>query len=260
VILLGATVGAGAGPAAALVSAGGGEHCKIGGWGTLVATVALQAAVEDYIVLGAGVDLVGSVSGIYRVGRRWVLQSGEAIATYIPADGSVISDVANGDELCDHNTNSEWTRRTVGVTPDWSGERFSVAHMSASGGVPVNTMTGNTIFYGCCPYSPIGTHLLYESVSVQAVGAAGTHDGTNHYVFSIPYILSGAVGDLGTTVGLSTAEYLYEYTVNQIFELPAAGDDTGLYSRQWRFDGTKVNAASNTTVHVGPAWCRLIAR
>lgn len=118
--LFGATIGTGAGPAA---TASGTAY--VGGFGTLSATAALSAAAGKYFALGSGIDISGTVTGVYRVGRRWVLQSSEAIATYIPADGSVISDVTACDTLCDGNTGDVLTALTVVAATQWCTERLT---------------------------------------------------------------------------------------------------------------------------------------
>lgn len=100
----------------------GGESVRVCGWGTLEGTVgSLDAAAGAYFDLGPEVTIAGAVTGIYRVGRRWVLQSGEAIATYIPADGSVITDVATGDELVDGNTGAALRATTAAAATRWIG-------------------------------------------------------------------------------------------------------------------------------------------
>jgi len=120
VILLGATVGTGAGPAVTIASG----SATIGGWGSLSATAAISAAVGAYLDLGPGVDISGTVSGVYRVGRRWVLQSGLAVATYCPADGSVVPVVA-GDQLYHGTTGLYLTATLCGATMRWLGPQQS---------------------------------------------------------------------------------------------------------------------------------------
>lgn len=123
VILLGATVGTGGG-AAATAPAGG--SATIGGWGTLSATAAISAVAGAYLVLGPGITVSGTVTGVYRVGRSWYLPSGAAIATYIPADGSVVA-VSVGDRMY-YGTAQVWTKATLcGATMRWLGDSLAIS-------------------------------------------------------------------------------------------------------------------------------------
>lgn len=104
----------------------GGESASISGPITLEGTNgSIDAAAGAYFSLDPQVVISGSVTGVYRVGRRWVLQSSEAIATYIPADGSVISDVTACDTLCDGNTGDVLTALTVVAATQWCTERLT---------------------------------------------------------------------------------------------------------------------------------------
>lgn len=75
------TVGTGAGAAVTIASPAGGEVATFSGPWTFSATAAIAATVGAHLSLTNEVVISGTVSGVYRRGRKFVLQSGEAIAT-----------------------------------------------------------------------------------------------------------------------------------------------------------------------------------
>lgn len=120
-----ATLGTGGDYSVGIVSDVGGEWARLIGPWVLVATDgSLSADVAAHLSLDPQVVIQGTVTGVYRVGRRWVLQNGEALATYIPADGSVVA-VAYGDELWDGNT-SQWMELLNLAGAIWIGDALEV--------------------------------------------------------------------------------------------------------------------------------------
>lgn len=121
IYLMGSTLGTAGDHSVTIASPAGGESGRVIGWGTLEATDgSIDAAAGAYVELSPDVEVAGAVTGVIRRGRTWTLQSGEAMATYIPADGSVITDVEEGDLLLDLNTPPTLLiLRDVGGTDTW---------------------------------------------------------------------------------------------------------------------------------------------
>lgn len=135
------TLGTGAGPAVTIASPSGDESAVFSGPWTIAATASISAAAGAYLVLSDDVDVTGTISGIYRRGRSWVLQSGEVLATYLPADASVISDIRYGDRLHDGNTARWLSARTCDGALEWCTDWQVSLHLD-SGSVYYGTNSG----------------------------------------------------------------------------------------------------------------------
>jgi hypothetical protein len=72
----------------------------------------------NFVRIGEAAKIVTALNGSSVQGRRYVLDSGDAIATYCPADGSVVA-VDVGDQLYDGNTGLWLTAMTAASNTEW---------------------------------------------------------------------------------------------------------------------------------------------
>lgn len=248
-ILLGATVGAGAGPAVAIASG----SATVGGWGALSATAAISAAVGTYLSVGEGVDLTGTVSGVYRVGRRWVLQSGEAVATYLPADGSVVSDVQEGDELIALGYPDDvWTARTADGARRWVGsQRIEDTGTRGTNSIPVSASNPMSRAHG-----PVRTaRVWYRSAMINGQSGAPC-DATDRWRLELQDHSSNILWSYETTPDGSVNYVTHRVAVDEVFTV-RADLGTGASPHVWYC--TRLNApGAYTCTSASVSWAPVL--
>ena len=172
------TVGTGAGPVFTIASPATGEIVRFTGCATITATTALTVAAGAIALVDPSVTLTGVITGPWKIGRTIYLQSGNAIATFCPADGSLVAVVA-GDKLYDGNTDTEARAIDVGGTVYWLGAKQQVPFES-TGVTTVNPVQR-------CQWSPMASRKAvvvgYDGHYMQSE----TTTGTNYYTVSIKW-------------------------------------------------------------------------
>lgn len=185
---------------------------------------------------------------------RWVneIESGDAIATYCPADGSVVP-VAVGDRLYYGNTGLWLTAHLVGATMVWAGGEF---HVSPDGSL-ISWSASANIYY-TVPAIEGAAKLWVKSHSFNGdLPAAGPHDVSNHYTWLLT-VYANSTGVLGTTNGQSTVTRQYNVDVNQLFAVPQDGVDPGSRAQQMRLEWTKVLNPDNCNIVLGTIRCAFV--
>lgn len=255
IILLGATLGTADAASVAIASPSGGEVAYVQGWGTLEGTVgSLAAAAGAHLALGPGVDLAGAWTGVYRIGRTWYLPSGEAIATYCPADGSVVAVVA-GDILVPHpdDTDGEhFSCVTVAGTTRWVGDprAINIGGVSSSG-------SGTTYCTFALPTWATG--IFWDSWEVVNEVSA-TNDASHNWTFGLTY--DGAVLDSWTTWDpvQQTADRFYSLrrAIGAYTAALTTGADRGATQLEYLFR-TKNNSPGNIWYQGGATYRPVIS-
>ncbi len=223
VILLGSTVGIGAGPAFSPDVDDGGEVCYIQGWGTIAGTTSLNAPAGSHFVLGPGIELAGAFVGTYRVGRTWYLPSGAAIATYCPADGSVVA-IAVGDTLNPHQAiagGEHLTCYDISGTKHWRGKARALYIDGVS-----SSSTGTTDYVA--PMPSWATGVIWDSWEVSE-SVSTTNDSGNNWTLTLDY--AGYILDSWTTWSPTQQSagryYLIRRAIGAYTPIPASGADRG---------------------------------
>ena len=168
--------GGGAGTAINVLADAGRVHLSVD---DMNVTAAWTTVPGGEITINGPVNIIaGTQTGTAKVNGRYVLQSGDTLATDVPADGSVLP-VAVGDKLWDGNTDTEAVAVDVGGTKYWLGGKQQVPFESTG------VATTNPIQR--CQWSPTGSRkavvVCYDGHYMQSE----TTTGTNYYTVSIKW-------------------------------------------------------------------------
>jgi len=204
----------------------------------------LTAGIGAHFALGANITGT-AVVGVTRRGRTWYLPSGAAVATYAPADGSVVP-VLEGDKLDPHPddaTGSELTCIDVSGTKYWVGELLPfVLQMSATRSSSIN--------YNHSVSMPSWATAIYFDTVEITVNPAATQDATDRWQFSLTYAgtqqFSYDLNTLGVATGTST------HLRKKINSVQAIKADMST-SQVTNFTLSKLNSPGNLTVY-GPTY------
>ena len=197
-------------------------------------TAAWTTVTGGEIELDGPVNIIaGTQTGTAKVNGRYILQSGDVIATDVPADGSVLP-VAVGNKLWDGNNQREYTARTAASATRWCGEERQLPVEYDGNITSTNPRT--------LPCNPRGTDLLW------VIEAGGRWDQTqavpanNYFDFSLEFDggVLGTWSSAGVTEdvwanGVTSIDTLIDFT-----DLDGEGDISGA-------DGFRVNISETGT-------------
>jgi len=198
-------IGTGAGPVFTVASPGTGEIARLTGCMTVSATACLTATAGAIFEVDPDVTLSGTTAGPWRIGRTIYLASGDAIATYAPADGSLCA-VAEGDELWYGTENVTVHMETVGGTDYWVGQDLNIG---TSGPFDAPFNIDGTALTQLNIALPDGSAGFIARTFKATTYAWGTNNGTDYWTISLKFhdtvyatISTGTVPD-------ATGKYIY---------------------------------------------------
>jgi len=237
-------LGTGAGPAVQILSPASGEIGYITGSMTLKATNAITVIAGAILHLDPDVTLNGTKIGPWRVDRTIHLASGNAIATYCPADSSLCAVLSN-DLLWDEaapgaglfhmelvNAVAYWIAADTGITGENIG---SVA------------ATGNKKFDFQQP--AWATKAVVRGFSTLLVTGA-TNDGTDYWTLELSH--KAAIIATASTAAMTTSRYIYTRTISHVATSTVVlfmdGDEEAGTANLTQLIYTKINAPTNLNI------------
>lgn len=169
----------------------------------------------------SGTVISGTKTGVAKVNGRLELPSGAPIATWCPADSSVIP-VIEGQRLLDLNTGDELQARTIGGTTRWHTDLYPIS--LEPDGLQTATITQ---WLQVAPRS--GNFLWAHTLSIAYDQITGT-TGTNYFVLTLDW-LGATIASLSTQ-NQASDEWVYpaRITVDTLLNFDAlagTADTTG---------------------------------
>lgn len=245
------TVGTAGGPVFTVASPGTGEVATLTGSATISATAAMTVAAGAVLEIDPGIALVGTTAGPWRVGTTLHLASGDAIATYAPADGSLCA-VAEGDELWFGTNNVELHMETVGGTDYWVGDDISAATAGAYD-APTNISSGVDSALGISPPT-WATGIIAREIHAYTYQYGGTLNAGNCWTGTFAYndVNIGAGINTGTVPDTASIYTIHRQAVGPAYvALRTDGETFGagpvvLPSIRWAKVGTPGNFIART--------------
>lgn len=222
-----------------------GVNFYLGGQGSVVN---VSVGIGGVLHLSEMVTVSGSRSGLTRTGNCYYLPDGEAIATYVPADESVVP-VSAGDRLYHETAGLELLARDIGGTVRWHGARQAIGH-GASASPLFATISSTTSTYWAAPNDSVATKVMVESISMVMYSLGAAHDPSNNYGVSLG-LFNSTTSELDNTDGATGGSKEYIIAVNQLWTLPADGDNPGSYVQRATAKWTKNGAPANLRACLG---------